>query len=168
MRFMESVPRIAWTTTKAGGDRQHPLNPILFVHYSDSPGRSLDTFAEQRDAIRAIRDYHVNTRGWSDIGYSYVLTQPWGTRAGKVRVWTGRGRYRIPAAQMGANYGNLAVCVIGNAHEPVAKRTVGAIADLAKRVGARDIKGHRDVNDTDCPGDRLYALIPQMKRLASL
>jgi hypothetical protein len=168
MSIMDRVPRVAWTTSRPGGEKQNPLNPVLFVHYSDSPSRSLDTFAEQRDAIKAIRDFHVNVRGWADIGYSFVLTQPWGTRRGKVRVWTGRGKHRIPASQIGHNYGNVSVCVIGNGHEPVAKRTVAAIAELAKSVNARDIKGHRDVNETDCPGDALYKLIPQMKRQAGL
>lgn len=166
MTLIKFAPRVAWTTSRPGGDRQHPQAPILFVHYSDSPGRPLDTWAEQRNAVRAIRDFHVNERGWADIGYSYVLTQPWG--GGPVRVWTGRGRHRIPAAQVGANYGNLAVCVVSKAGEPVLPGTAEAIARLARRVKARKIMGHRDVNETDCPGDALYAQLPRIRKLARL
>jgi hypothetical protein len=164
--LLVAQPRITWTTTRAGGDRQNPINPILFVHYSDSPGVKLDSWSEQRDAVRAIRDYHVSSNGWADIGYNYVVTQPWANTA--TRTWTGRGRYRIPAAQQGANYGNLAVCVIANSEERIFDDTVRAIAKLAQRVGARKVMGHRDVNDTDCPGDALYAKLPRIRKLARL
>ena len=31
-------------------------------------------------------------------------------------------------------------------------------------AGVTTIEGHRDVNATDCPGDNLYRLLPQIRR----
>lgn len=168
MSIIEAVPRKAWTLTKPGGDIQHPIRPTLFVHYSDSSGRNISSFLEQRAVIQAIRNYHVESNGWLDIGYSYIITQPWGTRRGRVRVWTGRGRHRVPSAQLHFNQGNLAVCVIADQNDRIAHRTVLAIAELARKLNAREIRGHRDVNDTDCPGDALYAKLPEIRKLAGL
>jgi hypothetical protein len=162
-----TIPRAAWTTRPRGGDSQHPISPILFVHYSASPGAGLDSWQKQAAAIRAIRDYHVDVNGWLDIGYSFVLTQPAG-RVRDARIWRGRGRHRVPASQQGFNTGNLSVCVIANDKEEIREKTVLAIAALAKRLNARDIQGHRDVNATSCPGERLAAHLPRIRKLAGL
>jgi hypothetical protein len=161
------IPRAAWTTSPRGGERQDPTAPILFVHYSTQTGRLLTTWAKQREAIRAIRNYHVEANGWADIGYSYLVTQPAGFNR-KARTWVGRGRKRVPASQYGHNTGNLSVCVLTDGKEPIRAETVEAIARLARRVGARDVQGHRDVNATACPGDRLYTQLPRIRKLAGL
>jgi hypothetical protein len=162
-----TIPRRAWTLSSRGGDRQNPSAPILFVHYSGSPGKALDSWSRQAAAIRAIRDYHVDVRGWLDIGYSYVLTQPAGNIR-EARIWRGRGRHRVPASQEGYNTGNLSVCVITDGTEVIPEQTVRAIAKLARRVGARDVQGHRDVNATSCPGEKLAAHLPRIRALAGL
>jgi hypothetical protein len=109
----------------------------------------------------------VDVNGWLDIGYSFVLTQPAG-RVRDARIWRGRGRHRVPASQQGFNTGNLSVCVIANDKEEIREKTVLAIAALAKRLNARDIQGHRDVNATSCPGERLAAHLPRIRKLAGL
>lgn len=162
-----TIPRAAWTTRPRGGTKQDPKAPILFVHYSTTPGRGLTTWQKQVQSIRAIRDYHVDVNGWDDIGYSFVVTQPAG-HVNKARIWRGRGAHRVPASQYGHNTGNLSVCVLTDGKEPVNAKTVQAIAALAKRINARDIQGHRDVNATACPGDRLYDQLPRIRRLAGL
>jgi hypothetical protein len=161
------LPRLVWTRTLPGGDRQRPTGPVLFVHYSASAGLELDTGKKQRAALRSIRDYHTGVNGWSDIGYNFVVCQPAG-KLHRARIYRGRGARRVPAAQLGHNTGNLAVCVIAAAGEPIATDTVLAVASLARRVRASAVKGHRDVNDTSCPGDGLYDALPTIRRLAGL
>lgn len=160
-------PRSDWTSAPAGGDRQKPVAPILFVHYSDFAGEPLRTLASQRAAIRSMRDYHVKANGWDDIGYSFVIAQPW-HRRGAARCWVARGADRVPASQQGYNRGNVSVCVLAGPGEFAMARTAGRIADLARHVNARKVLGHRDVNSTDCPGDALYARLPEIRRLARL
>ncbi|WP_425484921.1 hypothetical protein [Amycolatopsis anabasis] len=31
-----------------------------------------------------------------------------------------------------------------------------------------EIKGHRDYFDTDCPGDKLYAKLPELRRAVTI
>ena len=161
------IPRFAWTRAPRGGDRQDPVHPILYVHYSTTPGKPLDTWAKQTAALRAIRDYHVDVNGWQDVGYSFLVTQPSG-KVRQARVWRGRGRGRVPASQYGHNSGNVSVCVITDGKEAISPDTIEAIGWLARRLKVRDVQGHRDVNATACPGDRLYDTLPRIRRLAGL
>ena len=163
-------PRKDWTPTAPGGDPQRVKRGAftLFVHYSEGDGRRLDTLDEQRAAIRAIRAFHVGPqRQWADIAYSFVLAQPWGAK-GAPRLWVARGASKVPASQQGHNAGNLSVCVLADANDYIMERTATGIAWLARRTGAARILGHRDVNSTDCPGDRLYAELPSIRRMAGL
>ena len=168
---MRSVirPRKEWTNRPIDRrcSRQDPKKPILFIHYSDSKGRNLLTKRQQVATVAAIWDYHVNTNGWYDIGYSYILCQPWGGFK-RARVWRGRGRGYVPASQQGYNNGNLSVCVVADNNDNIKDATLTAIVQLARELRVSDIRAHRDVNDTDCPGDRLAASIPQLKKRAGL
>lgn len=161
------VPRSVWTSTRPGGDPQNPSSPVLFIHYTDSPGRGLDSRPKRREAMRAFREHHVVGNGWSDIGYNFVLFQPSG-KIKRARIWRGRGRYRVPAAQLGHNTGNLAISVVADGSEPISKETIKAIASLARAVNASDVRGHRDVNPTDCPGDKLYSKLSTIRKLAGI
>lgn len=160
------LPRKAWTSSRHTSSLDKPKRPgILFVHITDTPGEPVTDPARERAALRSIRDYHVNVRGWDDIAYSYLLCQPW-QRKGPATVYVGRGRDRLPASQQGFNRGNWSVAVVAYESDPIMDRTVEAIAWLARYLGAQGIKGHRDVNDTSCPGGTLYARLGEARRLA--
>lgn len=163
-------PRSQWTSLPVSLQcaNQTVRRPVLYVHYSDAPARKLKTVGQQVAAIANIRDYHVNHNGWSDIGYSYVLAQPWGRRIGSARVWTARGRYKVPASQQNYNAGSLSVCVLAAPGEPLLLRSQRAIAQLARHVDAVAIRAHRDVNSTDCPGDAIFNALPAIRRRAHL
>ena len=139
--------------------------------------------AEVPALLRGIYAYHTQSRGWSDIGYNYLVD-----RFG--RIW--EGRYGgIDRAVVGAhtlNYNDyaFAMSAIGNydIKQPsqVMVEAYGALfawklslhgvdASSAKQwVGSRyfeAINGHRDAAATACPGRYLYAKIPQIRRLAA-
>ena len=162
------LPRATWTSSPHGADLDWPkAGRALYVHITESPGRDLTTRARECAALRAIRSYHVNGRGWMDLGYSYALAQPW-ARKGAASIYVGRGARRIPASQQGANRGNWSVAVIAAQHEFIMDRTVRAIAWLARELGAVRVLPHSAQNATDCPGDALRAAIPEIRRLAGL
>lgn len=162
------VPRAKWTRAPHTAERDRPkTGRLLYVHITETPGRQLTTPERERAAIRAIREYHVHGRGWDDIAYSYLVAQPW-EREGAATVYVGRGRDRLPASQQGANHGNWGVAVLAVEHEAIMRRTVVALAWLARYLDARGVLGHRDQNATDCPGNTLYGLLPDVRRLAGL
>lgn len=128
----------------------------MAIHHTESP--TVDKLSPQA-RLRQIQSYHMNVKGWCDIGYHFLVS-----RDG--RVWQGRPVTKLGSHAGGANTGNVGVAVIGS-HDttPVTDAQVTAIADLiaavARATGIKinrtTIKGHREYKDTSCPGDRLMA-----------
>ncbi|MCB1256309.1 MAG: N-acetylmuramoyl-L-alanine amidase [Microthrixaceae bacterium] len=147
------------------------------VHHSDS-GNSYSQ-AQVPGIIRGIQAFHMNGRGWNDIGYNFVVDKYGG-------VWEGRGggadRPVIGAHAAGFNSGSVGVMVLGDytatapsaaARESVA-RVIGwklahydadPTASVTYTPGSGSPKyavgvpvtipavvGHGDVGQTACPG----------------
>lgn len=133
-----------------------PTNWLHFGAYGKP--WSLDT------AIGHAR-YHIETKGWQTVGYSalVVLTPEPSLLLGRVLQ---RGAHTI-----GYNDG-AGICVPGNVLS-VPELGVEAIAE-ALRIGAaegwwpaRFDGGHRDVANKGCPGNALYARIPEINARAA-
>ncbi|MFL6158676.1 MAG: FG-GAP-like repeat-containing protein [Marmoricola sp.] len=140
--------------------------------------------AEQVPAlIRGIYAYHTQSRGWSDIGYNFLVD-----RFG--RIWEGRyggvDRPVVGAHTLGYNEYAFAMSAIGNYDITQPPQAVlDAYAKLfAWKLSLYDIKadathlwvkdrylnainGHRDVGQTACPGRYLYAKIPEIRTMAA-
>lgn len=128
--------------------------------------------------IRGIYAFHVKSRGWRDIGYNFLIDK-WG------RIWEGRyGGIDKPvtgAHTYGHNDDAFGASTIGTYTdtEPT-PATLDAYARLfswkldmhgvdplgkANLDGTvvNTISGHRDTYATACPGERLYAKLPQIR-----
>lgn len=151
-----------------------------FVHHTVNANDY--TAAEVPSIIRGIYAYHVQSRGWSDIGYNFLVD-----RFG--RVWEGRyggvDRPVVGAHTLNYNDYSFAMSAIGNFETA---RPTQAILDAyarvfawklslhgvtasstRQRVGASyfpAINGHRDAAQTACPGKYLYAKIPYIRLAA--
>lgn len=154
---MHIVPRkyFGWPVSAA-----KKANPQLGVvlHY-DGLGQNLltKTHNECTRYWKSVRSYHVNRRGWADIGYSYGVC-PHGI------AFEGRGDKRVQAAQEGANSSYYSVSLmLGEGEKPTDKQiaTCKDLIDyLHKEYGnSKTVKGHKDFNSTDCPGTIIYQLI---------
>lgn len=137
----------------------------LFLHYSASDGSGIDKAGEPKQAIRNIQNFHMDVRGWCDIAYSYLVVQQRGIFK-RPLIFKGRGFGAVPASQEGFNTGNVSVCVIADSNDRIKRSTTRAIAYIVRRCAATNVKGHRDVNQTDCPGDKLYSKVPALDRIA--
>jgi hypothetical protein len=151
-----------------------------FVHHTVNANNY--TADQVPGIIRGIYSYHVRTRGWSDIGYNFLVDK-FG------RIWEGRyggvDRPVVGAHTQGYNQYSFAMSAIGN--YDVARPSsamVTAYAQLfawklslhgvsagstAQRVGSKTfqaINGHRDAGQTACPGKYLYAMIPTIRTKA--
>ncbi|WP_244929537.1 N-acetylmuramoyl-L-alanine amidase [Nocardioides sp. W7] len=139
--------------------------------------------AEVPGILRSIYAYHTKSRGWSDVGYNYLVD-----RFG--RIWEGRAggvdRPVVGAHTLGYNDYSFAMSAIGNFDvvQPTAAmvQAYGALfawklslhgvsaASTSQQVGPKvfqAISGHRDAGSTACPGKYLYAQIPQIRALAA-
>ncbi|TNM42731.1 hypothetical protein FHP29_06870 [Nocardioides albidus] len=133
--------------------------------------------------LRGIWKYHVKTRGWSDIGYNFLVD-----RFG--RIWEGRAggidKAVVGAHTLGYNGYSFAMSAIGNYETaqptPEMINAYGALfawklslsgvdpSSLSQRVGKGTfaaISGHRDAGKTACPGKYLYAQLPTIRALAA-
>ncbi|HEY3528529.1 MAG TPA: FG-GAP-like repeat-containing protein [Nocardioides sp.] len=152
-----------------------------FVHHTvNANGYSR---SEVPGIIRSIYAYHVESRGWSDIGYNYLVD-----RFG--RIWEGRyggvDRPVVGAHTLGYNDDSFAASAIGNyqiAHPSSAMIQAyaslyawklslhGVNADSTRQWVTKRwfqaINGHRDAAATLCPGQYLYAKLPEIRRLAA-
>ncbi|MEQ6901267.1 N-acetylmuramoyl-L-alanine amidase [Nocardioides sp. YIM 152588] len=139
--------------------------------------------------IRGMYRYHTKSLGWSDIGYNFLVDRfgrIWVGRKGSLKMAQG-------AHTLGFNSTSVGVSVIGNFEtarprkevlaaiariaawkldafdrDPTAKIRVRSSGSDKYRAGRRVklpvIDGHRDTNDTACPGRHLYKKLPAIRR----
>ena len=190
------IARTAWAGTGArpAGGPYYGSVQLAFVHHSENPNGYGP--AEVPAMILAIFAYHRHTRGWSDIGYNFIVDafgRIWEARAG------GIDEPVIGAQAGGYNAVSTGIAVLGsfsfqapsaaslNALErllawklslhgvPATGRVqvrADASAPLFSRYAAGQqvtlprIAGHRDGDMTACPGEQLYARLPAVRRRA--
>ena len=115
-----------------------------------------------------IYRYHVNTRGWADIGYAYLFD-----RYGNVYV--GRGRYRALAHATGYNTTWLGCAFLGGHNDHVTDEAKQAAAGLRRwlrneggMINMSRVNGHRDLGSTACPGTLLHSWVHSGMRAPEL
>lgn len=119
----------------------------FIVHYSYGP---------TTQSVRSIQDFHMDGRGWADIGYNFLVDT-------SGRIYEGRGWLVVGAHAPDHNSSGIGVCMIGRDGDatPAAKRAIRWLYDEAVRQAGRNLAklGHRDVYATSCPGNELYAWV---------
>lgn len=160
-----------WGAKSPGAMSVQGLPVEAFIHYDSTPNaEQVKSLAAQKAVMREIQHYHQVNRGWSDIGYHFVVFQPYGNIK-FARVFEARPVYNVPAAQLGHNTGTLAIQVYAGPGDKLKKSTEWAIIQLLRESYARKVRklgGHRDVVATSCPGDVIYRRIPEIANRAHL
>lgn len=146
----------------------------IIVHHTDTPNTTDYSPAQARALARAMQNDQMDARGWIDTGQHFTIS-----RGG--HVLEGR-HHSLAALQEGTRQVDSAHChgqntvAVGIENEGNYMSTdprgvqyaslVELCAHICRQYGLRpyQIYGHRDFNATDCPGDRLYALLPQLRR----
>jgi N-acetyl-anhydromuramyl-L-alanine amidase AmpD len=140
------------------GTARYPVTEVI-LHCADTRpdwmmGRPLV------EKVAEIRRWHVQQRGWRDIGYHWLID-----RDGAVAP--GRKETEIGAHVEGHNRGTIGICLIGgygaSADDPFAKNFTGAQAATLKRVvgeirgrtAIQKVSGHNDYSAKACPGFRV-------------
>lgn len=146
----------------------------LIVHHSASNNTSSNWAA----VVASYFDLHVNTNGWSDIGYNWLISPD-----GQLFVGRGGGNNVIGAHMCGYNTNTMGVCLIGNfmSLEPsqlaLNRLTqilswkasearidpLGLSAIRSNYATMNNISGHKDgcaPSYTECPGNLLHPKLP--------
>lgn len=119
----------------------------IVIHCSATPeGRDVKT--------STIRHWHVNERGWSDIGYHYVIELD-----GK--IVNGRPEDRSGAHVKGHNSDSIGICYVGgvdvnmkskDTRNDLQKESMQLLLKVLKlKYPKALILGHRDFSSKDCP-----------------
>jgi hypothetical protein len=130
--------------------------PYVIIHHSYIPP-ACTTTADCLDAMRKMQDMHQITNGWNDIGYHFAV-------GGDGHAYEGRGWSRVGAHAPGYNNISIGICVIGDWTQELPPEwqleAVHQLVEYGVEQGfiQEDYKllGHRQVRDTECPGDRLF------------
>lgn len=137
------------------GPAHTPVHEII-VHCSDTPPVWMAGETVQEQA-QEIRRWHIEERGWKDIGYHWIIS-----RSGSVAP--GRAETVVGAHVAGHNAGTIGICLIGgkgsNADDPFLKNFTPAqdatLRQLIQGIGMRTrittISGHNDYAARACPG----------------
>lgn len=165
-------PRGSWgarASQCSGADQQKYR---VAIHHTYTPASSSSGYGAR---LRSIQAYHMDTRGWCDIGYHFLITEDGA-------IWEGRPLEYRGAHVADSNSGNVGISWVGcfqpgvcasisSSSEPHSA-TVAAgsllLAKLSKTQGlsldAGHVKSHREHPgaSTECPGDNLAARISEM------
>lgn len=120
--------------------------------------------------MRELQNYHMDEHGWRDIGYHFVVFQPWGSLLA-ARVFEGRSVKSIPAAQENNNTETIAIAVVMKEGDPLRLATKLKIRLLVKHLRSDVIHHmvpvyvHGDVNETTCPGPKLQEWVHKTFRM---
>ncbi len=177
------IPRSGWGANESymtWPPEHHPAHKII-VHHTVTQNYDPDP----PSTIRAIYYYHAVTKDWGDIGYNYLVD--W-----QGNIYEGRygGPDVIGAHAGGYNCGSVGISAIGSygntvpPDEPPSVEPPPALLDAITDLAAwecnrslfnpnessyfvdmttQNIAGHRDYNQTACPGDYLYAELPYLR-----
>jgi len=132
-------------------DRLEKIDAIIVHHSEGAHGN-----AEFIDKI------HRTEKGYACIGYHFVICNGNGGDDGLIEF--GRPVFYWGAQARGHNNHTLGVCLVGNMmdKEPTSaqSKSLETVVKAIRQVyGPLPVRGHRDFNNTLCPGDKLYDMI---------
>lgn len=162
----------------------------IYVHHT--AGTNSYTSGQSAAIVRGILAYHTRSRGWPDIGYQFLvdrygrifegrreaqLHNPIGAQAGGYNTGTigvsAMGSFQTatpPAALIRSLERVLAWKSFEYGVHPThtTRLRTGNVSSTAKAppgtvVTVPTILGHRDTNNTACPGARLHARLPALR-----
>ncbi|MDE2312991.1 MAG: N-acetylmuramoyl-L-alanine amidase [Elusimicrobia bacterium] len=152
---------------------RNPYEPMtspwrITIHHTAGP-QTMDLKDTLRE-VRFIQDFQQNGRGWDDIGYHFLID-------GAGNIIEGRPVNAVGSHVKGFNDGNIGIAVMGYFSPPVndelTKAQLGALVALIRYLHGRygiafsEVKGHRDYERTECPGDNVYNLLPEIRKEAA-
>ena len=135
----------------------------LFIHHT--AGAQCSTRDACSAQMRSIQAYHMDTNGWADIGYNYLV-------GGDGAVYEGRGWPKVGAHTYGYNSVSVAISLMGDFTNVLPSAAMlQATKDLINCAETQGVLtsnyrmfGHRDGGCTACPGNRLYPEIQTWPR----
>ena len=160
------VSRSQWQARATKCTTTDKVKYRMAIHHTET------TSVHPVQRVRAIQAYHMDTRGWCDIGYHFLV----GTDG---TVYEGRPYGLLGSHAGGNNSGNIGISMIGcfeskacaamppqippAAMLQAAGQLLGSLAEIEGiALSSATVKGHgaHAGASTSCPGDQLIQRIP--------
>ncbi len=161
-------PRSSWNARSPNGNRAHHTPNRITVHHTVTANEAQDGATQ----VRNIQNFHMNSNGWSDIGYHFIISWD-GT------IYAGNPEDRIGAHAGGENTGNLGIAVLGSFHQGVSPSDaqIDSLTQMLRHLGDKhgialdrsNVMGHGEwpSQSTQCPGENLRSQLDQVVNAAS-
>jgi hypothetical protein len=146
----------------------------IVIHHTATPNTRAVSLSHAYSLSRQIQRFHMNGRGWNDIGQQLTISRGGhvmeGRKYSKSAILT--GRHVIGAQTLHHNTHTIGIENEGNyTSSRIPPRLWSALVQTCSILCAvyglnpyQAIVGHRDFNHTACPGDVLYARLPALRR----
>lgn len=145
----------------------------VIIHHADTAN-----FNDPVLEMRSIYYFHAITRGWGDIAYNYLIDFMGNVYEGRVG-----GENAVGCHAEGYNSGSCGICLMGRFFEDDITPQMHNAAVWIASWAARDLDpasfapfydipelpticGHRDVNNTTCPGEDFYRSLQMVRNEA--
>lgn len=165
---------------------------VKFAVVHHTAGGNSYSPSQSAQLVRGIYAYHTQANGWCDVGYNFLVDRYGQVFEGR---YGGIDRPVIGAHAQGFNTGSTGIAVLGNfvGESPPSAVTSALVKLLAWKLGLHGVNptawtsyqtsgsnrfppgsvvpiptiiGHRDVNQTECPGGGLYSMLPSIRAAA--
>ena len=168
------VTRAAWGARATRCSSRNGTMRRMAIHHTVTPS------VNPERQVRGIQRYHMDSRGWCDVGYHFLVGVD-GT------IYEGRPLHLVGAHVGGHNTNNIGISFVGcftgsgcpagsgPSRPPevmidAAARLVGKLSSVfGIAINSSNVKGHRDHSgqSTGCPGDYLHARLGDIRSRAS-
>jgi N-acetylmuramoyl-L-alanine amidase-like protein/putative peptidoglycan binding protein len=145
----------------------------ILVHHTATPNSTDLSQDHAFELSRSIQDHHMDNNGWIDTGQHFT-----NSRGG----WLTEGRHRSLEALRGGTQQVVSAHATGQNSISLGIENEGLYTDVdvptqlwtslvalcrymcdQYGIDPDEIYGHRDYNNTECPGDVLYARLPELR-----
>ena len=141
-----------------------PSTEMIVIHHTGFPNVDKDS------NIVDIHRFHQEVNGWAGAGYHYLIRKDGMIEQGRRPEMIGAHAYQH-------NKNSIGVCLAGNFDigSPTKEQMASVkelVAWLCRKYDLNSMKrgvivGHRDLNDTACPGENLYDKLSSIRRAAA-
>ncbi|EKU72118.1 peptidoglycan recognition family protein [Selenomonas sp. F0473] len=140
-----------------GALSKRPTTDQIVIHHTGNPYDDDLSAAEIHASHRA--------KGWSGIGYHYVVRKDASIEAGRPHWTVGAHAYEHNNHTIGIHVcGNFELAEPTGAQiEALSMLIANLCVDYGLPIDGDHVVGHRDLMPTACPGANLYAMLPEIR-----
>lgn len=145
---------------------KRPATEIIVIHHTEKIDPLTKEPLDEDSTAERVHKWHIEHNGWAGIGYHYLIR-----KTGMIEQ--GRLPDQLGAHALHHNQNSIGICLAGNFHvaDPT-KAQINSLKELTAWLCRKYdldpfkkgvIVGHRDLNDTNCPGDNLYKHLKEIR-----